>query len=154
VAIKEYSSVNTSPVNWRFRITQVVLALVVLAIVVSAVRTAFKYRSNRQPLPIPTHFAGFLKSNTGYPVVGAALRVLDSNGVDVTERTALTDSYGFYAITLKKSVDTQAQLLVTLPECTKERRLPLTRSFETKRTLPYPTDLKTIFEHTVSCGGT
>jgi hypothetical protein len=102
-------------------------------------------------LPIPTHFAGYLKSNTGQPVVGASVRVLDSEGADVTLETAWTDSTGFYAVALKTSVDTRAHLLVTLPECTKELRLPLTRAFVVETRLPYPTDLKKVFAHIATC---
>lgn len=69
----------------------------------------------RELTPLPTRFSGFiLDAADGAPVVGAKVRAVSHDGVDLTASSLDTDSAGFYVVETRRSIKRSGHLAVTV----------------------------------------
>ena len=100
-------------------------------------------------VPLPTTLYGnIFDIANGDPVEDARVRILTKDNVDVTSGEWRTDSKGFYIVQTKIRVQKDGQLLVIVPPCNKEFKLPLLPSFQSYSDMP---NIKTyIYRHSIN----
>jgi hypothetical protein len=109
-------------------------------------------------IPLPSTIYGYLvDARSRKPVIDAVVRVVDTNGVDVTTNQWPSDSTGFYIIENSRRVRRNSRIVVSQADCKTENELPMFRIYETRVDLSgnkIPRFLKPAFQHTINCGGT
>ena len=106
--------------------------------------------------PLPTTLYGYvLIAKSGEPAVDAKVRVVTSEGVDITKSALPVDSDGFYIIETTRPARRNSRIFISLPDCGEEQTLTIRREDEaTIDALGHPisSGLWPVFRHVLSCG--
>jgi len=107
-------------------------------------------------LPLPETIYGYVFLGADKPVNGARIRVISSNGADITSGTWTTDSRGFYILKGVRRLRRSDLVKVQPDGCKKELTLALSKSNEvsagTAKDQPDGTGIFPIFIHHLDCG--
>ena len=101
-------------------------------------------------LPLPTTIYGYVFYDTTKPVDGANIRIVSSDGSDITVGSWVTDSKGFYTVKATRHLRRSDVLRVMPDGCTTEISLPLKRPNEGSVDSVHPS-LSPLFIHRSHC---
>lgn len=145
--LKTLQYVYVQPVRHLSKITLLFFLLYVLPLNIN------KALVERIPLA-SVIYGNLVDARTGDPVIDARIRILTSDGIDVTKGEWFTDSRGFFIVETKSSIYRDAILAVFPTDCSKEIHLPLLSSFEvsvSETALNLPEGLDPMFQHQITC---
>jgi hypothetical protein len=99
-------------------------------------------------IPLPQTIYGYLvDARSDKPVSDAGIRVVNQDGVDVTDGVWLSDSQGFYVVKTSEPVMRTAHIIISIPECKSRQSLTLRRVDQIGSRNGYP-----VFRHVAECG--
>jgi len=148
-----FTSLRDGPPVPTYRNTQVtrwLAKLMLLLLLVPIPRAALAWADTTFAMP-PKIYGYILDAQSGQPIEGARLRVINENGIDVTSGEWLSDSTGFYVVETSARVTRLASLEVYRRDCQVPQSLSLKREFEVVLKPLQDEHLRPMFRHQLGC---